>query len=99
MTPEEGYKEAIRRIREVQRTGVDWLDLGDLPIEVVPEEIRILKDRLRQLALGLNKPVWKERTLVEWVYGPGRLCQVQEIGPLSSLTGLTTLSINDPPSC
>ena len=89
------HAEAVRRIRDAHETGADWLDLGDLPIEVVPAEIRILKDQLRVLALGRQKPVWKEGTLEwEWNQFPGlRPCQVRDIGPLSSLTGLTALDL------
>ena len=95
MTPEEedAHAEAVRRIRDAYATGVDWLDLGDLPIEVVPAEIRILKDQLRVLALGKHKLVRKEGTR-EWVLEKARRGHARDITPLASLTGLTTLDLS-----
>jgi internalin A len=34
MTPEEAYEEALRRIREVEKTGAIELDLSGLPLEL-----------------------------------------------------------------
>jgi Leucine-rich repeat (LRR) protein len=92
MTHEEAQKEAIHRIHNAHLNGVDWLDLGDLPIENVPEEIRILKDQLWVLALGNEKPVWREGTL-EWDFEHWRPGLVWDVGPLGTLTGLTTLNL------
>jgi hypothetical protein len=64
MTPEDAQAEAIRRIHHARDTGADWLDLGDLPIEAVPADIRTLRDQLRLLALGTYKPTWPEGRLV-----------------------------------
>ena len=93
MTPEVAYDEAIRRIHEVRASGAEWLDLGDLPIEAVPGEIRILKNQLKVLALGREKPVWKDGTL-EWKYDGIRPALLRDVGSLGTLTGLTTLNLS-----
>ena len=95
MTPEEeaAHAEAVHRIHDAHTTGVDWLDLGDLPIEVVPAEICILKDQLRVLALGSHKLVWDDNTL-EWQLEGSRPDRVRDIGPVRDLTRLTTLHLS-----
>ena len=59
MSLEEANREAIRRIREAKESGIDWLDLGDLPIDIVPEEIGELH-ALKTLALGSYRPIPNE---------------------------------------
>ena len=44
-------QEAARRISDAQRTGQDWLDLGDLSLGELPPELAQLT-RVRHLALG-----------------------------------------------
>ena len=93
MTPEDAQAEAIRRIHEARDTGADWLDLGDLPIKAVPDDIRILRDQLRLLALGLRKPV-RQGTSWEWEWHHDRPVRLTDIRSLSSLMGLTTLDLS-----
>jgi internalin A len=54
MTPEQAHAEALRRIEAAVESGQDWLDLGDLPIEVIPQDIAKLSGTLKHLALGCN---------------------------------------------
>ena len=64
------HAEALRRIQEAKSSGAWWLDLGDLPIERLPDEIAELKE-LRVLALGRSKPI-VEGTSLRWELILGR---------------------------
>jgi hypothetical protein len=55
MTLEEANAEAVRRIYQASDSGQWWLDLGDLPIERVPDEIAELGGQLLALSLGQNQ--------------------------------------------
>ena len=54
-TPKSARQEAVRRIRECEKTGQTWLDLGDLDLEELPPELGQLT-HLRLLALGKHRP-------------------------------------------
>jgi len=93
MTRDEANAEAVRRIDEAATNGQWWLDLGDLRIVAVPAEIARLREQLRVLALG------KYRLRVngddfEWDYDGERPGTVSDVGPLQSLTNLTSLNLN-----
>src|SRR5579872_1600265 len=102
-------QEAVRRIRECEKTGQTWLDLSDLALEELPAELGQLT-RLRNLALGsMNlKVIVGDR--VEWgpVNDPRRRAAQGEnpfplnvarngtftdLSPLVNLTALTRLSL------
>jgi Leucine-rich repeat (LRR) protein len=93
LSPEQAHAEAVCRIYEVRDSGKWWLDLGDLPIKRVPDEIALLKDRLRLLALGKYKPIVRGEE-VEWEYDHGRPCSITDVVPLAVLTGLTNLDLS-----
>ena len=52
--PKSDRLEAVRRIRECEKTGQTWLDLGDLALEELPPELGQLT-HLRHLALGKER--------------------------------------------
>lgn len=54
MTPEQAHAEALRRIEAAAESGQDWLDLGDLPLEVIPLEIARISATLTRLSLGTS---------------------------------------------
>ncbi len=46
---------AVERIRAAKASGQDWLDLGDLGLETLPDELKILAEQLKILVLGWNR--------------------------------------------
>lgn len=55
MSPEEAYREAQRRISVTREAGTTHLDLGDLPLDILPRELADLRG-LRILSLGKGVP-------------------------------------------
>jgi len=91
VTLDEANAEAVRRIRAAKESGQWWLDLGDLPIERVPDEIAELKHLLKALALGQERVAFKG--VIKW--GPrGKLrSQLKSIDSLVSLSTLEQLGL------
>ena len=54
MTPEEGYQEALRRIKEAEVTGAMELGLSGLGLTKIPAELLVC-DKLQSLNLEGNK--------------------------------------------
>ncbi len=92
MTPEQAYAEAIRRIEAAADSGQHWLDLGDLPIEVVPPEIERLSAQLTELGIGNYEYRQDEK---QWVYGGSResTC-IDDLTPLAVLKALRSLNLS-----
>ena len=108
-------QEAVRRIRECEKTGQTWLDLSDLALEELPAELGQLT-RLRHLALGSMGLKVIDGDRVEWgpVNDPGRRAAQAEnrfppngarsgtftdLSPLVKLTALTRLSLSGASQC
>ncbi len=93
LTAAEAAALACQRIEANYASKSPILDLGDLPLESLPESIGKL-DHLRVLGLGKHVPRLGEAG-VRWEYGPGRPNQVfRSLGPLAGLTALTTLNLS-----
>ncbi len=91
--PNSGQVEAVRRIRECEKTGQSWLDLGDLDLEELPPELGQLT-RLQHLALGKHRPELKDDGRIFWHSEPYRPTQgFIDLGPLVKLKGLKSLSL------
>jgi GTPase SAR1 family protein/uncharacterized small protein (DUF1192 family) len=91
--PNSGQEEAVRRIRECEKTGQVWLDLGDLALEQLPPELGLLT-HLRHLALGRNRLKVMDGDRIETDWDINRHDQtLADLLPLTKLTGLTTLSL------
>lgn len=95
----EANAEAVRRIRAAKACGQWWLDLGDLPIESVPEEIAELSDQLEVLALGKFRPVIKSyqlcgETALPTVISAGRHGKIRDLKPLRGLHKLNALDLS-----
>jgi len=85
---------ALRRIAEARATCAGILDLGDLEIDVLPEELGGLP-ALRVLALG-RFAVCHEEGNLKWTFKNDRACHsFSDLGPLASLTSLHTLDLSD----
>src|SRR5579883_2906913 len=94
MTPEEAYAEAVRRIKDAKKGRKSVLDLGDLPLDRLPEEIGSLS-RLRVLALGRRRPLGKGDS-IKWEYERDRPRKhFSDLRPLSSLRNLTSLDLSE----
>jgi internalin A len=93
MTPEQAHAEAVRRIDAAAESGQYWLDLGDLPIEVIPLEIQRLSSTLTHLALGLSSfefipnriLLMRDRMLIKR--------QLHDLSPLAGLDALQSLDL------
>ncbi len=73
MSPEEAHREAVRRIAAARAEHAQVLDLGDLPLDALPEELGSLTE-LRVLALGQWSPrIGKDG--VDWEWDPNRPAQ------------------------
>jgi hypothetical protein len=100
MTPEEAYQEALRRIREAERTGALKLDLSSLALNRLPGELACLKLRLLNLS-GCNKisdasPLARLTSLQSLnLIHCGQLSG--DLSPLASLTSLQTLKVSPSP--
>src|SRR2546421_9763368 len=88
MTSDEAHAEALRRIRACAESGDDLLDLGDLPLDRLPDELKALK-HLRTLALGGHKPT-RTAEGIEWEWEDAR--PLKSLSDGSVLSGLTALS-------
>ncbi len=55
MTPEQAHAEALRRIEAAAKSGLDFLDLWDLPLAAIPLEIGRLAGQLRKLYLSTGQ--------------------------------------------
>jgi internalin A len=93
MSPTEAQAEAVRRIRQARAEGAWLLDLGDLPLDELPEGLGTLSD-LRALALG-RRAARSGGDGVEWEYQTDRRAQrFSELSPLSGLTNLRLLDLS-----
>jgi hypothetical protein len=93
MSPEEARTEAIRRIEQARAEGATLLDLGDLPLDDLPEQLGSLSE-LRVLALGMfaARP---GKDGVEWEFDGGRRLQrFSDLGPLAGLPALQSLDLS-----
>jgi internalin A len=87
-------QEALRRIRACEKTGQTWLDLGDLELEELPPELGQLT-HLRLLALGNHRPLFWDDGQIFWEFENLRPThRVTDLGPLSKLDALETLSLS-----
>jgi len=88
MTPAKARAEALRRFRAVREDRGTFLDLGDLPLEAIPDELGEIPG-LRILALGKGKPLLADSGLA-WALKSDRPFPRYCI--LVSLAGLTVLT-------
>ena len=92
------YEEALRRIRRAKEIGAKVLDLGNLGLEVLPEELGELT-ALRMLALGWTCPKsddageFLEFLSVQAIERPGWL--LSDLGALRRLSSLTWLDMSN----
>ena len=87
-------QEAVRRIRECEKTGQTWLDLGDLELDELPPELENLT-HLTLLALGQHRPLFWDDGQIFWEFENLRPThRVADLGPLSKLKALKTLSLS-----
>jgi internalin A len=94
MTPEQGYAEAVRRIEQAAQSGQHWLDLGDLRLDVIPPEIGLLADQLRELGLGVNQYDPEQAT---WEHAHTRYhihCGIDDLSSLAALSALQSLDLS-----
>jgi GTPase SAR1 family protein/Leucine-rich repeat (LRR) protein len=92
--PNSGRAEAVRRIRECEKTGQTWLDLGDLALEELPPELGQLT-HLRHLALGKERCDLDIEDRIKWIYDKNRPTQaLTDLSSLVKLSALTTLSLS-----
>lgn len=93
MTPDEVYQEALRRIEDAARTGAVALDLGDLPLDRLPDELGKLS-ALRVLSLGGNSVVPEADGWLDLKIDGSRLNPTfRDITVLEPLSRLTHLSL------
>jgi internalin A len=71
MTPEEGYREAEKRIEEARSSGAETLDISDLNLTHIPDYLAQLS-QLKELSFHGNKL----STLPEWL---GQLSQLHKL--------------------
>jgi internalin A len=91
MTPVEAETFACDRIETNKATEEPLLDLGDLPLERLPESLRNL-GHLRILALGMFAPQLNE---LLWQWDRNRLPHhLVDLAPLTGLDGLTSLNLS-----
>src|SRR5271165_6993725 len=98
MTPEEAYEEALRRIREAEKTGALELDLSGLQaLNRLPPEL----ERLGSLQT-LNLPLYEQLNDLSPLAGLTSLQtlvvvgveQLKDLSPLAGLTSLQTLNLS-----
>src|SRR4051794_27418889 len=93
MSPEE-CQEAVRRIEQARTEGTWLLDLGDLPLDDLPQELGSLT-QLRVLALG-QMSARPGSDGVEWKYNRDRPRQrFSDLNVLRTLTRLEEVSFLD----
>jgi GTPase SAR1 family protein len=81
-------------MRECEKTGQTWLDLGDLDLEELPPELGDLT-HLELLALGRHSPLFADDGQIFWEFHLSRPThRATDVGPLSKLKGLKTLSLS-----
>lgn len=87
-------QEAVRCIRECEKTGQTWLDLGDLELDELPSELEDLT-HLTLLALGQHRPLFWDNGQIFWEFENSRPThRATDLGPLSKLKALKTLSLS-----
>ena len=59
-SPTEAYTEAVQRINKVHRTGGNELDFSWLPLDRVPDEIRVLNPWVTADIQEQKYPVWPQ---------------------------------------
>src|SRR5665213_1108040 len=92
--PNLGRAEAVRRIRECEKTGQTWLDLGHLALEELPPELGQLT-HLRHLALRKERCDLAIEDRIKWIYDKNRPTQaLTDLSSLVKLSALTTLSLS-----
>ena len=84
MTPADAHAEALRRIAHARESAAEMLDLGDLPLDQLPDALGELPE-LRILALGRSKPL---RTESGWKWEWERSRPTQHWSNVSALAGL-----------
>ncbi len=90
MSPEEAHLEAVRRIEKARAEGASLLDLGDLPMDELPQELSSLS-QLRVLALGrYSARLGKDG--VEWQFDYWR--PMQRFSSLDALRSLNLQSLD-----
>ena len=96
MTADEAFQEALRRIAEAERTNADLLDLGDLPLDRLPQELGRLTC-LNVLSFGNRAPERRGNEIVwEW-RSSGAQRAFTEITPLAELANLLQLDLSSTP--
>src|SRR5258708_30397046 len=92
MTTDDAYHEALRRIEEADRTKAEILDLGDLPLDRLPNELARLTN-LRVLALGIESPRFADDQ-IHWTLDLSRTNQsFRDLTAIAVLANLQQLDL------
>src|SRR5436305_1751680 len=93
MSPEEARQEVIRRIEEARAEGAWLLDLGDLPLDELPEELSIEGgERVRAAGSSAVRVV---ESSVRWESDHRTGCTLADIGALPTLMRFQALGLYD----